>query len=303
MKKSILILEDEKDQAINLEKFLRGALPDDYMVMQAHQEDDMLEAVENSYFSLAIVDLRMNDYKHDGIDLINMISKSNPLAKVIIQSSFTKEFYESNQDLLTSGLVVGVIEKEGFKASSQAIADKIIKYHDTLYDEDAGLKTLLLEKYSDAKNETNSQQKGKKFEVFIRSLFNTLHYSEIQSNVRDQSQSEIDLIVRNETDDVFLNKFGKYFLVECKNYSASNVDKNAFTIFHQKLENSSCMADLGFLVTTGGFTTALKDEAMRSSSSAKKVILLSNADILNLIHSDRRIETFKRIIDKQVKDN
>ena len=67
MKKSILIIDDEKAQVDNLERYLSSTLDDEYYIFTAYEEDDILDKVENSYYSLAILDLRMDDYDIDGV--------------------------------------------------------------------------------------------------------------------------------------------------------------------------------------------------------------------------------------------
>lgn len=121
--------------------------------------------------------------------------------------------------------------------------------------------------------------------------------------VKDKSSNEVDLIVRNETTDAFLDKFGKYFLVECKNKPNDAVGKNDFILFNAKLENTASMSELGILCTTGYIAKTTYFEALRESKSSKKVIFLSNPEIMRLITSGNIKEEFKSILDEQVKDN
>ena len=88
MKRSILIIDDVKEQAEGLEKGLGKKLSLEYNIKSVYQEKEILETIENRYFSLAIVDLRMDGFAFDGIELINKIIETNPFAKIIIVSAF-----------------------------------------------------------------------------------------------------------------------------------------------------------------------------------------------------------------------
>ena len=59
MKRSVLIIEDERPQAEGLAKTLSKKLPDTEF-HYACNEADIHNAIENRYFSVAIVDLRIN---------------------------------------------------------------------------------------------------------------------------------------------------------------------------------------------------------------------------------------------------
>ncbi|MGL4853185.1 MAG: response regulator [Phocaeicola sp.] len=302
MKRSVLIIDDEKDQAIALHKSLKASLLDTEF-SHASAEEEILEAVDNRYYSIAIVDLRMDKYEINGIGIIKRIFEVNPFAHIIIVSAFTGEYLLQLKDILTTGKVIDVIEKDVFSLFSDKIKNTVEEYHDKLFDDPSAVNDALLGYYSQAKNEEDTYRKGEQFEQFISLLFQSIGYSNISKRVIDRSRNEVDLIIRNEISDGFLNKFGKYILVECKNIPASKVDKNMFIIFNNKLKNTNMMAELGILATTGGITSTTYLEAIRTSGSTKKVIILSNTELLKLINSIDRLETFKTIMDAQVKDN
>jgi len=160
-----------------------------------------------------------------------------------------------------------------------------------------------LQHYSDVKNEKDPIKKGLQFERFISLLFGSLGYKEIRRRVIDSSRNEVDIVIRNEIKDPFLNKFGKYILLECKNRPDYTIGKNDFIIFNEKLKNSNGLAELGIIASTGGFAKTTYLEAMRGSGTANKVLFLSNVEFLSLIGADDKIEAFKKIIDEQMKNN
>lgn len=302
MKQSVLIIDDERDQAESLSKSL-GKTIQNTSFHYASDENEITHSIENKYFSLAIVDLRMDGFSFDGIDCIKKIFERNPFAKVIILSAFTGEYFSRIKDLMVTGKIVDVIEKVEFTELIEKLKDIITNYHQNLFENRSELKNALLENYANAKNDTDTYSKGEKFEHFVSLLFQSIGFNSIQKRVIDRSQNEVDLVIRNEIDDNFINKFGKYILVECKNKPTTKVDKNTFIVFNEKIKNTNGLVELGILATTGYLTKTTYTEAIRNSKEKSKIIFLSNNEFEKLIISDDRLGSFKSIIDEQVKDN
>ncbi|MGA9213661.1 restriction endonuclease [Kaistella sp.] len=302
MKRSVLIIDDEKDQAEGLNKALSKLLTNTSFEY-AYEEKGILSSIENHYFSVAVVDLRMDKFSFDVIQLIGKIFKINPFAKVIIVSAFTGEYFSQIKDLLLTGKVIDVIDKIEFDKFVPLLENSISKYHDELFDDPSEINTALLEFYSQAKNEKEAFKKGEKFEHFVSLLFQSIGFNNVNKRVKDKSLNEVDLIIRNEIDDGFLNKFGKYILIECKNKPEDKVDKNTFIVFSSKLKHTNGLAELGIIATTGYITRNTYLEAIRDSSEVRKIIFLSNPEFEKLILAKNKLDEFKLIIDNQVKDN
>lgn len=302
MEKTILIIDDEKAQAEGICKAMTNALPN-FRFESYHEEADIEFAIENRFYSLAIVDLRMDKYKFDGIDIINKIFEINPFAKVIIVSAFKDEFFGKLKDILLTGKVVDLFEKEEFKMMMGKLTKSVTEYYTKLDEDPSEINKALLQYYADAKNETDTFKKGERFERFISLIFQSIGYKMILKRVIDKSLNEVDLIIRNETNDSFLNKFGKYILVECKNKPDSAVSKNDFIVFEKKLNTTNGLAELGIIATSGYISWNTYYEALRSSGEMSKIIFISNPQIEALINAKDKVEAFKSLLDHQVKDN
>lgn len=303
MKRSVLIIDDVKEQAIGLEKGLQKNLTAEYDIKSVFEQDKIIEFIENRYFSLAIVDLRMDSFSFNGIELVNKIIETNPFAKIIIVSAFKGEYLLQLKDLFLTGKIIDVLDKEDYDIWIPKISKIIEKYHKESFKSPDEINNALLEYYSNAKNETDIYSKGEKFEHFVSLLFQSIGYNSINKRIIDKSLNEVDLIIRNEIKDPFLNKFGKYILVECKNKPKEKVDKNTFIVFSSKLKHTNGLAELGVIATTGFITRNTYLEAIRDSSDVRKIIFISNNEFQRLIMSINKLETFKEIIDEQVKDN
>ncbi|MEZ4859321.1 MAG: response regulator [Flavobacteriaceae bacterium] len=303
MKRSVLIIDDIKEQAEGLEKGLRSLVSKEYDFSHAYDEKSVLETIENRYFSLAIVDLRMDNFSIDGIEIIKKIFQTNPFAKIIIVSAFKGEYLLQLKEILLTGKILDILDKEDYDIWIPKIAKKIEDYHESIFESPDEINNALLEFYSNAKNERDPFIKGEKFEHFVSLLFQSIGFNSINKRVIDKSLNEVDLIVRNEIKDPFLNKFGKYILIECKNKPTDKVDKNTFIVFGRKLETTNGLAELGIIATTGYLTKNTYIEALRDSKDVRKIIFISNNEFNRLILADNKLETFKDIIDEQVKDN
>jgi DNA-binding NarL/FixJ family response regulator len=302
MEKSILIIDDEKAQAEGLAKGLKKILPEVSFV-PVFEEIAITNAIENRFFSIAVVDLRMDKYNIDGKSIIEKIIEINPFSKIIIVSGFTSEYFPIIKDLMLTGKIIDVQEKSELDVWLPKLAKTIANYYKELDEDPSQINKALLRFYAETKNEPNTFLKGQKFENFIALLFGSLGYKEISKRVKDLSLNEVDLIVRNEIDDSFMNKQGSYLLIECKNKPEAKVGKNDFIVFKSKLENSNGQAKIGFIITSGYISRNTYIEAVRGSISGNKIYFLSNPEIERLINAPDKLYELKKIMDDQVKEN
>lgn len=302
MRKNIIIIDDVKDQAEGLDKGLSKLMPN-YSFENYHSEQEILDAIENRFFSLAIIDIRMDGFAFDGIDLAKKIFEVNPFSHVIIVSAFKDEYFPRLKDLLMTGKVVDIQDKESFETWLPKLKNTIETYYENIEKDPSEINNALLQFYSEAKNEIDTYRKGEKFEHFMSLMFQSIGFNQVLKRVKDQSLNEVDLIIRNDIEDSFISKFGKYILVECKNMPITKVNKNDFIVFQNKLKNTNGLAELGIIATTGFITRNTYVEAIRESAESRKILFLSNPEIEKLIKADNKLSTFKNLIDNQVKDN
>lgn len=302
MIKSVLIIDDEQPQAENLGKAFKTKMPEFYVDV-AFEEKVILDKIENTFYNIAIVDLRMDKFDINGFDIIKKIIEVNPFAKIIIVSAYVVEYISEIQSLLPSGKIQGIVEKTDFDSFSKKLFE-LSEQISNDFDARLMLNTKALSKlYAQAKLESNPQKKGVLFEDFVALLFGSMGFKHIYSRVKDRSLNEVDLLVRNDIHDNFIQRFGEYILIECKNKPEGSVNKNDFIVFHSKIEKTNKLAKFGVLITTGYITWNTYYEAIRESKGDIKIIFISNPEIEKLIMSEKPLEDFKKIIDLQVKDN
>ena len=301
--RKILVIDDERVQADALARNVHKEIPFS-SVFYASSEEDIKSVIEDKFYNLAILDIRMDGYSFDGISLAEKIVEINPFAKILFVSKFIPEYYEKITSLMKNGNILGFMEKKVDYAEWGAELKKVImEYYEDLDANPQQISSALVNLYSEVKDEEDTYLKGQRFENFVALLFQNIGFSEILKRVKDKSLNEVDLIVRNDIDDKFLSKFGKYILIECKNKPSEKVDKNDFIVFQTKLLATNRLAELGFIFTTSSFARTAYLEAVRDSKGDVKVIFVDNPLIMRLLKSSNPRETLKRIIDEQVKDN
>lgn len=297
MNKSILIIDDQEKQAKKLCEALRISLKD-CSLCYASKEDDIMAKVITQYYSVAIVDLRMDGYSFDGFDVMSQIMTANPYAKIIVISAYMNDYMLRISEYISKGAVLALSEKKDFDSWIPELTSIINDY----FNKDLNpIAVQILENlFANAKNETDTLLKGKLFEEFVVGLFRQMGFIHIETRVRDKASNEIDLIVRNDLNDAFFSKFGRYLFVECKNRPELGFSKNDFILFNKKISASNGDSNLGVVFTTGHIKRSVYLEALRESEKGIKILYLGSGEIMRLIHTPNMLDEFKEIIDRQV---
>ncbi len=297
MNKSILIIDDQENQAKELCSALQNALSD-CELNYASKENDIMTKVITQYYSIAIVDLRMDGYCIDGFNVMDQIMAANPYAKIIIISAYMNDYLLRISDYIAKGSILALSEKKAYSIWIPELAGIINDYYNK--DLNPIAVQILEDLFAKAKNEPDTAKKGRLFEEFVVGLFRQMGFIHIETRVRDKASNEIDLIVRNDLADPFFSKFGRYIFVECKNKPEVGFSKNDFIVFNKKVSSSNGDSNLGVVFTTGHIQRTVYLEALRESEKGVKILYLGSGEIAKLIHTANMLEEFKEIIDRQV---
>ena len=297
MNKSILVIDDQESQARELCEALQKTL-NDCSLSYAFDENDIMAKVITQYYSVAIVDLRMDGYKIDGFAVMDQIMTANPYAKIIVISAYMKDYMLRISDYISRGTILALSEKKDFSVWIPELTGLINDYFKR--DLNPIAVQILEGLYAKAKNEPNMATKARLFEEFVVGLFWRMGFVHIETRVRDKASNEIDLIVRNDLADPFFSKFGRYIFVECKNKPEVGFSKNDFIVFNKKVSSSNGDSNLGVVFTTGHIQRTVYLEALRESEKGVKILYLGSGEIATLIHAPNMLDEFKEIIDRQV---
>ena len=116
--------------------------------------------IENLFFSVAIVDLRMDKFNINGFEIIKQIIGINPFAKIIIVTAFSSEYISELNKITATGKVKAIVDKKSFPDFVAEIFEHTDEIIAEFENEDDIRSKALLQVYAEAKNEENSYKKG-----------------------------------------------------------------------------------------------------------------------------------------------
>jgi len=134
--------------------------------------------------------------------------------------------------------------------------------------------------WNKVKNAKTNKEKKDTLEDLAEFLFNSIERIEVIAKDARTSAEEIDLILKNESDDSFWRQFGTPLLVECKNWSRK-IGTDEVIIFKDKLDTAG--TKVGILIAVKGITGTKRKDAMLKIREYKqrgyRIILLTGEDI------------------------
>jgi hypothetical protein len=109
---------------------------------------------------------------------------------------------------------------------------------------------------------------------------------------------EIDLVLRNASDDPFWRGLGSLILVEAKNWQAQRVGKNEYAQFYRKLENRGGHCTLGFLIGAERFAKTFHQERLRDSKFPLRVAPIDGEDLRRLVEAEDRSAVLRSFVER-----
>lgn len=185
-------------------------------------------------------------------------------------------------------------EKEGVKAEE---LERFHKRHLRRQDENLSISintdnySISLDKFwecfQEVRNAQTSTEKGKSLEKLAGLVFKGFPYISIREKNLRTSSAEIDLVLAYTPPDhpTVFDEYGRYFLVECKNWSRS-VGANVVRDFKGKMD--SAKVDLGIIVASDGITGRSGQDAVDELNQyfqrdGVTVVVIDESDLESLI--------------------
>ena len=97
--RKILVIDDEPSQAKALANKIKSVIQSSD-VIYASDKEGIKDFVENKFYNLAVLDIRMDKFEFNGIDLAKQILEINPYAKILFVSKFITEYMTELMPLL-----------------------------------------------------------------------------------------------------------------------------------------------------------------------------------------------------------
>ena len=143
--------------------------------------------------------------------------------------------------------------------------------------------------------EGTAHAKGRRLEDLVSRLLESVQgFIVDRRNLRTETE-ELDLVLRNESQDPFWIKLPPYLLVESKNWS-SKVGTPELAWFADKLRERP-EARLGLFIAPGGFSKSVDDKALSYRKEGLTMVLVDRPDLEALVHarSDQRTDLLKAL--------
>lgn len=291
-------MEDNKDFRLLIVDDLEAwrELLTDYFQMKlgitattAIDGDDALEQIERNDFDLILMDMRMPSGT-EGLDTLTKIRERKPESKIIMMTAYGS--IGTAVEAMKRGAVDFVSKAETTSSDSTEFLDVILAKVQTFQRTQHRISGLIADRerlirraYEDARTLTNIQEKGKALEDLVAALFSSVEgFLVFERNCKTATE-EIDIVVENRSLDLWWQKLGALFLIECKNWHSKRVGKNEFVLFKEKISNRVPLCKIGFLVCTEQFAETVNKEMVRHSQSEVLVVPIDGDMLRQLIEA------------------
>ena len=141
--KQILIIDDEAVQAQALTETIKEIFPE-ANVFFASSKEDIEYCIENKFYNLVLLDLRMDCYEFDGMSLAQRIIEINPFSKILFVSKFIAEYMPQLSKMLARGEVIGFSEKRTYDEWKPELKNIIEEYYFSIENEPSKVNACLL---------------------------------------------------------------------------------------------------------------------------------------------------------------
>lgn len=143
-------------------------------------------------------------------------------------------------------------------------------------------KNVLLEQL-DATLVAPKSERGRMLETLMGAILSSVKgFSIISTNVRTSTE-EIDLLVRNNSDEWPWAYESPLLLVECKNWSRDKIGVADVKVFADKLNNRFGRTRFGLFVTASAIPKTVRDEVLRHSTSTTLILLIDEPALRSLV--------------------
>ena len=284
---NVLIVEDDPAYQATYREILAD---EGYDFTIAHSAKEAGKIWESSDFDVVLLDKRLQGRTgpDDGVDLLESARFST--AKVLLITGFADEasigraFRAGAHDYLVKNPLLPTLLKV-----------KLEQIRETVRATQRGLSIAETEiqRLWKSLDEGSANAKGRRLEELILMLMTSVPgFREAYHNLRTPSE-EIDVVIRNESEDPFWSKQPAFILCEAKNWSNA-VGTPEVDWFVKKIRDRP--GALGFFFATRGFTEPVTEEARRNRSHGLHIVLLDRPDIQALVVDIDRSELLKKLV-------
>ncbi|MGP1353826.1 MAG: restriction endonuclease [Parasphingopyxis sp.] len=142
--------------------------------------------------------------------------------------------------------------------------------------------TTVLDHYHNlATAEQNDQKKGVLLELLCAILFSQVEDFDVKGRDISNRSQQMDVVVHSRVSSGILSE-SPMVLAEAKNWPSNPVGTKEIQSFLQKMKTRNRRCKLGFIVTTGKFTSGVETERVRVSSESYVVALIDGKQLVGI---------------------
>ena len=288
----VLVVDDNPDWRQDIATELRQ---DGHLVETAASPAEM-EARLSTGWDIVVLDLRLlgDAGPPIGVDLAAHAGRTSG-GQVIILTGF------ADPETIRKAYLVGVwdyVEKSRYaiellrhKIRQALLPDRLSRFVGLGEAERRG---RLENEWATARGVVGNHQKGRLLEAFLDVLLPTNPGFVVAGRNVRLDDEEIDLVVRNESQDPYWQKEGNVILVEAKNWS-QKVGPEVLDRLLAKMERKFQRCRLGILVAPAGFTEGVATTYLAERKGPVAVMLLGPAEIDRLVQGPDRPGIWKEL--------
>lgn len=285
MKSQILLVDDDD---YFRETYTEKLEREGYTVASAASPEEARARLDaNETFDLVLVDEKYRGGPMQGADLAREIMDRTPEARVIIITAY------ADQESVRSGFEAGIydyLEKSTvFETMLQIKVQNALETTRATHltaTTPSRLEKELRDFWIDARTASTTAKRGRALEETLARLFRTIPgFTSVKTRLSNQSE-ELDVLVRNESNDPFWVRRGNYLYIECKNWKKKAVGRPEIDVFAAKLRRRAAVSPTGVVVAMSGLSAPAADELRNLVREGLLIIALDSDALGEMIDSD-----------------
>jgi len=300
LKGNVLIVEDEKVIQEDIKSRIIKKFPE-VQVFPTDSAGSAKEIMENTLINVVITDMLMETIDA-GYELLKFVKDKKPLTQVIV---FTIDRTIQNVINCMSIGCFGYILKEDPDVFNKLIetTGEALELSNYPVERESLIERLILCYWNEMQKTKKVDKRGTSLENLCSLIFRTIPgWEQIETRFKTDTE-EIDIVILNESEDQFWQKFGTLILIECKNWSkAKKPGRKEYDEFYSKITRrgeEDCR--FGFFVSINGVSKPFKEALKMNAKERIKIIILDRKDLWQLICSNNRSKYLKNLFLKQMK--
>ena len=299
LKGNVLIVDDDAANRESIESLLNEEFPE-VRLLTSESINSAKKNLATTFINVVITDMFM-ELEEDGYELLKFIKNKKPLTQVIVLT-----WYPAIDNVVKCMRVgcFGYISKKDENALDNLLetTKEALELSNYPVERESLIERLILCHWNEMQKAKKADKRGIALESLCSLIFRTIPgWQQTETRLKSDIE-EIDIVILNESNEVFWKRFGTLIIVECKNWSKTKKpSKVEFDAFYAKITRrgkENCQ--LGFFVSINGVAKPFREALKGIVRDRIKIVILDKDDLWQLVCSDNRSQFLKELFLKQI---